>query len=175
MIDLKFTMPDLRKRFKDHRNEIMLVLAAAMQTNRAMMFDKDGADNGKPKWPGLVLRRGRPLQKTGTLRKSFAPNNDGIKPGKGKDSVLTIDGRRVTIGTKIAYAPMMNNGTTKMPGGVLRPVRAKALKIPLEGGKFMFRKSVRIPARRMDLVTDQDRAEWSDTLANYIASILNGE
>jgi phage gpG-like protein len=30
---------------------------------------------------------------------------------------------------------MMNWGTTKLPGGVLKPKNAKALKIPLPGGK----------------------------------------
>lgn len=172
-IDLKLTFPNLGERFKKHQRDIMLVLAASMQTNRAMMFDKDGADNGKPKWEPLKLRKGRPLQKTGTLRKSFAPTNDGIRPGHGIDSIVKTQGRTATIGTKLLYAGMMNDGTAKMPGGVLRPVRAKALKIPLEGGKFMFRKSVKIPARPMNTVTQQDEQEWSETLANYMSEILS--
>ncbi len=175
MIKLELKVPDLAKKFKDHQHDIMLVLAATMQTNRSMMFDKDGADNGKEKWAPLVLRKGRPLQLTGTLRKSMGPQTDGIRPGSGKESVLKINGITVTIGTKLAYAPMMNDGTTKMPGGVMVPVKAKALKIPLGNGKFMFRKSVRIPARVMNEITTEDKAEFSDTLANYIASLLNGE
>ncbi len=169
MIKLELKMPDFAKRFKDQQREIMLVLAASMQTNRAMMFDRDGADNGKPEWAPLKIRKGRPLQDTGTLRKSFAPQNDGKTPVIGPDGIVRIEGTKVTVGTKLAYAPMMNDGTTKMPGGVLRPVKAKALKIPLGGGKFMFRKSVKIPARKMDQITDLDRKEWADTLANFIA------
>ena len=174
MISLSFTVPDLAMVFKKRQRDIMLVLAASMQTNRAMMFDKDGADNGKQKWAPLVLRSGRPLQKTGTLRKSMAPSNDGMRPGKGQGSKLQINGTEVQIGTTLAYAPMMNDGTAKMPGGVLKAVRAQALKIPLGGGKFMFRKSVRIPSRRMDEITAQDSQEWADTLAAYIADVLNG-
>ncbi len=173
MIKIELKMPDLARAFKEHQRDIMLVLAASMQTNRAMMFDKDGADNGKKEWAPLKLRVGRPLQKSGTLRKSMAPQNDGKKPGNGPDTVLAITGDTATIGTKLLYAGMMNDGTTKMPDGVLRPVRAQALKIPLGGGKFMFRKSVKIPARKMDEVTKQDSKEWADTLANYITDILN--
>lgn len=173
MIKLEIKVPNLAQLFKDNQRNIMMALAAAMQTNRAMMFDKDGADNGKPKWAPLVLRSGRPLQKTGTLRKSFAPQNDGIRPGAGQDSVLIFSGKRVKIGTKLFYAGMMNDGTTKMPGGVLRPVHAKALKIPLGNGKFMFRKSVKIPARNMNTVTEQDRQEWAETMSNVIADLLN--
>jgi phage gpG-like protein len=169
-IEMKF--PLLDQVFRKKRTELMLTLAAAMQTNRSMMFDKDGADNGKPKWKPLVLRQGRPLQKTGTLRKSFAPKNDGRKPARGKDTVLLIAGKKVTIGTSLAKARLLNDGTAKMPGGVLRPVHAKALKIPLGKSKFMFRASVRIPARPMDTVTAEDRREWAETMANAIAVAL---
>lgn len=173
MIKIEFTYPRLEKKFKEKQRDIMLVLAASMQTNRAMMFDKDGADNGKRKWDPLVLRQGRPLQKTGVLRKSMAPTNDGLRPGKEKGSILKINGIKVEIGSSLKIAPMMNDGTTKMPGGVLRATKAQALKIPLENGKFMFRKSVKIPARRMDEVTSADEQEWSETLANYITQALN--
>lgn len=174
MIKLDLKLPNLAQKFKEHQRDMMMVLAASMQTNRAMMFDKSGADNGKEKWAPLVLRRGKPLQLTGTLRKSMGPSNDGINPGKGPSSKLNISGTTVTIGTELSYAPMMNDGTTKMPGGVLKPTQAKALKIPLGGGKFMFRKSVKIPARPMNEVTEQDRQEWADTLANFIAEVLRG-
>lgn len=167
-------LPDFALKFKAMQSDIMLVLAATMQTNRSMMFDKDGADNGKPSWAPLVLRAGRPLQNTGTLRKSMAPVNDGIRPNHGKDGIVQIHGNEVMIGTRLLYAGMMNDGTTKMPGGVLKAVHAKALKIPLPAGGFMFRKSVKIPARPMDLITDQDKREWGETLSNYIAERLNG-
>jgi phage gpG-like protein len=172
-IGLRF--PDLADRFKKIRSEAMLVFAAAMQTNRAMMFDKDGADNGKPKWAALKWRSGRPLQKTGVLRKSFAPQNDGIRPGRGQDSILKVMGDTVTIGTKLLVARMMNDGTTKMPGGVLRPRVAQALRFPKPHGAqgFMFRKSVKIPSRPMDIVTDEDKREWAETLRNFLTDALN--
>lgn len=174
MIKIELQLPDLAKKFKGMQKDIMLVLAATMQTNRSMMFDKDGADNGKAKWAPIVLRSGRPLQDTGALRKSIAPQNDGIRPGHGKDGIVRINDREVVIGTNLMKARLLNDGTAILPGGVLKPVRAQALKIPLEGGKFMFRKSVKIPARKMDEISDDDKQEWADTLANYIAENLNG-
>jgi len=186
MIDINLKFPDLHARLKKYEKDIYLVLAAAMQTNRAMMFDKEGADNGKDKWAPLKWRSGRILQKTGTLRKSFAPMNDGVKPGKNNGTIVRINAPSVIIGTNLAYAATMNDGTTKMPGGVITPVSAKALKIPLpEGGKgvtkrekkqgFMFRKSVKIPARPMDTISKEDEQEFAETLMNYISEILSHE
>lgn len=176
MIKIDLTIPNLAEKLREHERDILLVLAAAMQTNRAMMFDQEGAHNGKRRWADLKWRTGAILQKRGTLRKSFGPQNDGIRPGQGPESVLRTSGDTVTIGTKLLYARLMNDGTTKMPGGVLRPVRAKALKIPAPGGKkgFLFRKSVRIPARPMDEISELDKREWADTLEAYIAEVLNG-
>lgn len=199
MIKLEFSFPDLGEVLKKHQRDVLATLAATMQTNRAMMFDKDGADNGKPAWKPPVFRKGRPLQDRGTLRRSMAPSNDGIKPGFGPNAILRQQGTTVVIGTNLLYAAMMNDGTTKMPGGVLRPVRAQALKIPVAGGgnatdaakqvrktakkirnsfgreeKVIFRKSVKIPARPMNIVTSQDEAEFATAVANRIAEILNG-
>ncbi len=194
MIKLELTFPDLAAKYKRHEKDLMLVLAAAMQTNRAMMFDKDGADNGKEKWLPPKFRNGRPLQWKGYLRKSFAPQNDGIRPGHGPDGIVRVQGEKVFIGTKLLYARLVNDGTANMPGGVLKAINAKALKIPIppgktatkdakaahksgggsdSEGKFIFRKSVKIPARKMDIVTSEDAKEWADTLANYIAEMLN--
>lgn len=174
MIKLDLKIPNLGERLKHMMPEVALVLAAAMQTNRAMMFDKDGADNGKQKWAPLVLRSGRPLQDRGTLRQSFAPANDGLRPAHGKDGIVRTSGQEATIGTSLFYAHVMNDGTAKMPGGVIKAKKAKALKIPMQGGKFMFRKSVKIPPRRMDEITDLDKQEWADTLSNFLAARLNG-
>lgn len=177
MIKLDLRVPNLARAFKQHHREMLNVLAASMQTNRAMMFDKDGADNGKDQWAPInpMFRAGRPLQKTGTLRKSFAPQNDGLRPGRGKDTVLKMNGVTVTVGTSLAYAATMNDGTTKMPGGVIKPTRAQALKIPLADGGFMFRRSVKIPARPMNTITELDKQEWAATLSNFIADVLNSE
>lgn len=183
MIKIELNFDDLAAKFKSMQDELGLLLAATMQTNRSMMFDKDGADNGKPAWEPLKFREGRPLQDKGVLRKSLAPvtTENGTRPGNSSDGILRIAGTHVTIGTKLMYAGMMNDGTTKMPGGIMKPTKAQALRFPagkLAGAKgvkdgFMFRKSVKIPARKMDTVTEADKQEWADTMANFIASTLN--
>jgi len=181
MIEISYTVPALDKILRQHENDILMVMAATMQANRGMMFDAEGGDNGKEKWAPLNWRKGRILQKRGTLRKSFSPMNDGKKPGRSQGSVVRTIGNAVQIGTSLLYAKMMNDGTTKMPGGVLRPVNAKALKIPapegvkIEGAKdgFIFRKSVKIPARPMDTMSAEDDEEISQTVMNYVMEILN--
>lgn len=176
MFKIELDLPNFAQKFKEMQSDLMLLLAASMQTNRAMMFDKEGADNGKTKWASLNphFRSGMILNNTGVLRKSMGPQNDGIRPGRGKDGIVQIEGTRAVIGTRLTYARLMNDGTVNMPGGVMKPTRAKALKIPIASGKFMFRKSVKIPARKMDIITEDDKREWADTLANYIAEKLNG-
>jgi phage gpG-like protein len=176
MIKIDFKVPNLAKKFKEMQPEVVLLLAATMQTNRAMMFDKDGADNGKKAWEPInpLFRVGRPLQDSGDLRKSMGPVNDGVKPNLGPGGILEMHGDEVKIGTTLAYAGVMNDGTTKMPDGVIKVKNAMALKIPKADGTFMFRHSVKIPARRMDEITQEDKEEWSETLANFVAERLNG-
>lgn len=233
MIDIKFEFPDLRRKVKASKREIELLIAATLQTNRGMMFDKEGSHNGHPRWAPLVLRSGQILSKRGTLRKSIAPTTPTGIAGPG--GIVEIMPDVIAVGTSMAYAAMMNFGTTNLPGGVLRPVRAKALKIPLPQGdnasaaaekikqdmaskarkkriaklqgqlrrakkkdsmnriadqiaslqmqekrkstlgapKFMFRKSVKIPARRFDELNDRDREEIEATVNAKIMEILN--
>lgn len=196
MIKLDLTIPKLDEIFKKHERDIMGVMAATMQTNRSMMFDKDGADNGKKKWADPVFRQGRPLQDSGELRKSWAPTNNGRKPGHSPNGILRIMNNEVQIGTTLYYARLMNDGTAHMSGGVMRPTNAQALMIPMPSGKkatdaaagmktktvqnslgeeqnVIFRKSVRIPGRSMDEITEQDATEFSETLANYISEVLS--
>jgi phage gpG-like protein len=125
----------------------------------------------------------------------MGPSNDGKRPGQATDSILRISGETITIGTKMAYARMMNDGTTRMPGGVLRPVHAKALKIPLPSGqkatdtaktlrkgaakgekneRFIFRKSVKIPARPFDNWTEEDEVELKVAVENRLKEIFDG-
>lgn len=131
--DIKFRFPDWAKRVKSRKQEILLALAASIQTNRGMLFDAEGAHNGHNRWPALKLRDGMILSSRGVLRRSIAPMNPSGRPGvKG---VVTIAGEEVSIGTTIAYARMMNNGTVGLPGGVLRPKKAGGvLRIPLPQG-----------------------------------------
>jgi phage gpG-like protein len=193
MIKVQFSIPDLEGKLNRMMPRIMGTIAATAQTNRGMLFDAEGAHNGHPKWASLKMRVGMILSDRGVLRKSIAPNNDGLNPVKGPDGIVEIGSREVVIGTRLFYAAMMNDGTTKMPGGVLRPVRAEALKIPLPSGKsatedakqlrkrasgkgkekFIFRKSVKIPARPFDQWNTNDQAEMTETLARQVAAILN--
>jgi phage gpG-like protein len=171
-IKLEFKVPRWDQIFKKSQRDIMLLLAASMQTNRAHMFDAEGADNGKPKWAPLKFRQGMILSDRGTLRQSMGPQNNGKAPTMRADNIVRFEANKASIGTKLAYARMMNDGTASMPDGVLRPVRAQALRFMGPGGEYMFRRSVRIPARNMDEITQQDAEEWSETIANYLSEIL---
>lgn len=151
--------------------ELQLFVAAIMQLNRGMMFDKEGAHNGHRKWAKLKSRAGQILSDRGTLRRSIAPQGTG-RAGPG--GIVKLAGNIVTIGTNLAYAPMMNWGTTGLPGGVLRPVRAKALRFKV-GGKIVFAQQVKIPARRFDTWNNEDKLEMTQSLTAKVSQILNRE
>ena len=198
MIDIDFKFPNWKKKLKAYEKALNLFVAATVQTNRGMLFDAEGAHNAHPKWASLKFRNGMILSKRGTLRKSIAPYNPRGIPGP--DGIVRFAGDVITIGTKLIYARLMNDGTEKMPGGVLRPKNAKALKIPLPAGKaatplaktlrktaktlqyskdgvtktgkFIFVKSVKIPARPFDKWNDADQNELNAALVNKIAEIL---
>lgn len=170
-VEMKFEFPNLSEKLRRKVQEVYVFMAATMQTNRGMLFDQEGAYNGHPKWAPLKFRQGQILSDRGTLRKSLAPVPSLGVPGT--DGIVMIAPDNITIGTKLYYAAMMNWGTTGLSGGVLKPVRAKALKIPDGKGGFMFRKSVKIPARHFDEWNDADQQEMEEALANKLASILN--
>lgn len=107
-------------------------MAAQIQFNRGMLFENEGAHNGRARWQDLKFRKGQILSKRGTLRKSIAPIRADGSPGP--DGIVRIAGDMIYVGTQMLSARLMNDGTTKMPGGVLKPVRAKALKIPVPQG-----------------------------------------
>lgn len=190
-VAIDFEMPDLEEKLRQAEHEIHVFVAAQAQFNRGMLFDQEGGYNGHEKWAPLQFRTGQILSKRGTLRKSIAPMAADGRAGP--DGIVRFSGDVVTIGTRLIYARMMNDGTTKLPGGVLRPRNAKALKIPLPPGKtstegakslrsgakgkgddkFIFRKSVKIPARPFDEWNTEDEEEMSAALANKLAEILN--
>lgn len=185
-VEIDFDMPALAPKFRGKLREIYLFIAAQIQTNRGLLFDAEGGYNGHKKWAPLKFRQGQILSNRGTLRKSIAPVPARGMPGN--DGIVRISGETVMVGTNLFYARMMNDGTTKMPGGVLKAVNAKALKIPLPAGKqatpagksarkengaFMFRKSVKIPARPFDEWNSNDQREIDEALANKIAQVLN--
>lgn len=198
MIKIEFKFPDWKGKLERAEEELNLFLAAQIQFNRGMLFDQEGAYNGHPKWAPLRWRRGQILSKSGTLRKSIAPYNPKGKAGT--DGIVKFSGEKITVGTKLAYAKRMNDGTTKLPGGVLRPKNAQALRIPLEQGRnasatvqdlrtkhgkydedtgkfknaqFIFLKSVKIPARPFNRWNDQDQKEINDALKAKLTQVLN--
>jgi len=201
MIDIDFKFPDWAAKLRKKEDEINRFIAAQIQFNRGQLFDTEGRYNGRPGWEPLKFRSGQILSKRGTLRKSIAPYNP--KGRAGPNGIVRFASDAVIVGTKLIYARMMNDGTTKMPGGVLRPVRAKALKIPLPRGKsatdvakslsksqgktiktekaegvyrnerVIFRKSVRIPARPFVDWNSEDQAELDAALINKFAELLN--
>lgn len=132
-VEIEFKFPEWAKKVKARESELNLFMAANIQFNRGMLFDNEGAYNGRQKWASLKMRSGMILSRRGTLRKSIAPSNASGQPGT--DGIVRFSGDTITVGTKILYARLMNDGTEKMPGGVMRPVRAKALKIPLPQGQ----------------------------------------
>lgn len=196
-LEIKLEFPKWAEKLEAKRQEINEFVAAMMQTNRGMLFDREGAYNGHPKWKPLVFRTGMILSNRGILRRSIAPINPDGKPGPG--GIVSFSGESITIGTRVAYAALMNEGTANLPGGVLRPVNAKALMIPLPAGKkatqtakdlrkgsskstregapknerVIFRKSVRIPARRFDQWNEADQQELGEALRNKIVQVLN--
>lgn len=122
LVNFTWKFPAWEKKVKRHRKEIMIFVAAIMQTNRAMMFDAQGASNGHAKWKAWSdkyakrqEKRGRSmiLNDTGTLRKSLAPETLDGKPGP--DGIVKFKGDVVTIGTNVAYAGFMNDGTKYCP------------------------------------------------------------
>lgn len=139
-IDAKF--PRWAERFQAMMPEILLFIAAQLQTNRGLMFDN--ANQGRPTpWKDPLLRDGQPLSARGTLRKSWAPNTRGNKPGSGPGSIVKIQGDIVTIGTSLPYAPILNDG------GVIKPLNGKWLWIPIPRGSILSSQAPTDLARSM--------------------------
>lgn len=158
---------------KSRQDEIQRFLAAQIQFNRGMLFDKEGSYNGHPAWEPLKFREGQILSKSGTLRKSIAPNN--AQGTAGTDGYVEIKPDSITVGTNLYYAAMMNYGTVGLPGGVLKPVEAKALKIPTGPDSFIFRKSAYIPPRPFNDLNERDAEEFEIALANKLSEVISGD
>lgn len=168
MLEINFKFPDWFEKIKANEERINLFLAANMQTNRAELFDAEGAFNGHRQWKKPIFRPdGQTLSLRGTLRKSIGPENDGKRPKQNPNGIVRIQGDVVTIGTSLIYAKILNSG------GVVRPKNAKALAFPGPGGKIMFRKKVTIPARDFQSISPQDQAEFEVALTNFVAEVLN--
>ena len=173
LVDIKFNFPILSpEEFKAKEHIIYDAIAATMQTQRAMIFDKEGAYNGRQKWAPLKFRTGQILSDKGTLRKSIGPTTNGMTPVKSKGSIVRFEAETVTIGTDIAYAMIHDQG------GVITPINGKFLvfKVPKgkRGSRFIFAKKVTIPARTFSDITGPDTDEIQETMAGLVAGIFNG-
>lgn len=167
VLSVKFKFPRLEERIKKNHHRIEQFIAAAMQTNRALLFEHEGEYSGHKKWAPLKMRTGKILSKRGTLRKSIGPPNDGNRPVQSDNGIVEFKSGIVKIGTRLAYASMQNEGA------VIVAKNAKALKIPLEGGKnFIFRKKVTVPARNFDSITEEDREEFEMAMKAILVEVL---
>lgn len=173
LVEIRIKMPRVFTKKISVWNAIKEPLAAALQTNRGMLFMSSGRYNNHDGWAPLKFREGQPLLDSGKLSQSIAPLNDGKKPSQGADGILRFGAGVVTIGSVLPYAAMMNFGTTGLPGGVLRPKNKKALAFPIPNG-FVICKSVKIPPRHFDDFTPADVEELEQTMANEIARLFDG-
>lgn len=176
MVEIRFKMPDLLGRLKRGEKRIVLGMLAAMQENRAQVFDSEGSFNGAPKWKPLKCRDGMILSDTGALRRSIAPSSPTGLPGPGGAAFATGDLKKKEfyLASKLPYAAMMNWGTTGLSGGVLRAKPGKSLVFDC-GGSKVFAQQVKIPARRFDRFTAEDKRELTLTLRNLLVEVLGGK
>jgi phage gpG-like protein len=166
-ISLKFNLPRFAEAAARAEAELPGLLAATLQTQRAMIFDSEGKYNGRPGWAPLKCRKGQILKDRGTLSQSIGPQNDGIRPGAAVGSIVRITPGIVTIGTNIAYAAVHQYSAT------IRPVKAKALRFKCNG-HWTSRKKVFIPARPFADFTSADVSEIRQTVENYLGELLGG-
>ena len=180
-VKYNFSYTDMHKLFVDNYERTMLLVAAVLQTQRAMIFDAEGAYNGRERWKPLKFRQGKILSDRGGLRGSIAPRNNGVTPTVGANTILDVRQNRITIGSSLIYAKIHDEG------GVIK-AKGKALAIPLPKGKsatatakglsksrggVLFVKSVTIPKRTFTDFNSQDERELGDTLVNFLAEVLN--
>ena len=177
LVEIKWDFPNLLKRLLRHEQDITMGMLAALQTNRGMMFNAEGAYNDHPKWKPLKFRDGMILSDTGALRKSIAPRAPTGKAGPDGFAYAsgTLAKKGYAIGSKLKYAAMMNWGTTGLPDGVLKPKRKKMLRFEIGPGEFAFAKQVKIPARRFDRINAEDKRELTLTLRNLVMEALANE
>jgi phage gpG-like protein len=175
LVKIKWELKLFERIKGNEKKALMDFIAANLQTNRAMIFDHEGAYNGRTKWKGLVFRKGMILSKSGDLRRSIAPRNNGVVPVKSANTILEFSGSKISIGSKLKYANLQDKG------GKVEAKNAKALKIPVGmtkvpgrvriGGKwYIFRKRVNIPSRPFTDWTPQDDTEIKRAITNFLAS-----
>jgi phage gpG-like protein len=107
------------------RNRLAKVVAAEALAQTLLGFEASRDPYGKA-WKALRVRHGQPLLDTGRLRNSLHTYTSGTLAG---------------VATDVKYAPI------HQAGGVIRPVRAKALRFKGPKGWIFTKGPVTIPAR----------------------------
>ena len=167
-VKIEFKYPDFIGQASLLKKNLPGLIAATLQTQRAMIFDREGAYNGREKWKPLKCRDGQILSKRGTLRKSIGPMPAGpTTPGFATGSIVRYATGIVTIGTNIRYAHVHEKGA------VIVPVNKKALRYKC-GRRWVFSKKSVIPARPFGDFTHQDIEEIKDTVENHIDAVMKG-
>lgn len=177
---VEVAIPDFSAKALKAVQQLPLLIAATVQTQRGMIFNREGAYNGRNKWEPLKFRKGQILKDRGTLSKSIAPAHSPTKPGKAEGSIVEMRPDVVSVGTDIAYAIVHEEGRTikpKTPGGLLHfqvptYVKTKAGKWKQTGTRWIHAHQVTIPARPFGDATQQDADELAETLSNYYTSLL---
>jgi len=164
---ITWSMPDLERRVRQKMPEMLNLIIATLQTQRAMIFDAEGAYNGRQAWKKSKRAEktgGQTLSKSGELRRSIGPSNSGITPGRSKGTIIEIEGTRVTLGSSLVYAAIQNNGgIVKHPGtknGFGKGIKIRQHNIKIDKRPFMD-------------YTEEDRQEVLSTLVNYLTDVLN--
>lgn len=192
------------QKYRGALTQLYLFVAAQMQTNRGMLFMHSGVYNGHEKWAPLKLRAGQPLKDRGTLSQSIGPiqrKNSGVQPRYEKGSIVRFGGDKVTVGTNLKYARLMNDGGTivpkngkllwiPLPQGNKATEEVKSLTkgqrkgttkssghapiVRLKNGKFfMLAKKVVVPPRNFEKWNQSDKRELEIALTNEVARVLN--
>lgn len=132
------------------RRELLEHMASEVSRQIALGFRLAQDPYGKP-WEPLKLRAGRPLYLSGALQRAAA----NAKPA----------GLAIMVQVDLVQAAVQHYGAR------IRARNAKALRFRA-GGKFIFAKSVTIPARPYLPEGDLPK-RWRDGLANVVALELS--
>lgn len=145
----------------------LLALAVATENRRPIMRSITGTmhfavmenfrSGGRPKWLGLKYRQGKPLDDTGTLRKSINQYFDN-------DTAL--------VGTNLPYAAIQHFGGKTRPH-VIKPVTAKALYFNGRFAKSVSHPGSVIPKRPFLTLTEQDKADIVADVQKYLRDIIS--
>jgi phage gpG-like protein len=177
--EIELDFPQFKNVAVQIQSELPGLIAATLQTQRAMIFDSEGSYNGRPGWEPLKHRKGQILSDSGDLRKSMGPMNDGTAPGHAAGSIVQLAMGLVTIGTNIRYAEIHDQGAT-IPGHASKTFHS------LKTGRFIKHSRKRgiwkqhytdaydIPARPFGNFTSEDISELNETVTNYLTSKING-